>query len=155
MGEAGVGKSRLVHEVTHSHRLHGWLVLESAAVSYGKGTSYRPVIDLLRSYFRIQERDDHREIREKVTGKLLILDDALRPTGPGSPAGRPEVAAPGLQAPAGRTLRPRLLPLVQHRASSVQNPGDFLGAFETAGRNPEVGELAHEAADFHIPVEAK
>ncbi|HSF04608.1 MAG TPA: AAA family ATPase, partial [Methylomirabilota bacterium] len=82
VGEAGVGKSRLVHEFTHSHRLHGWLVLESAAVSYGKATSYLPVIDLLRSYFRIQERDDHREIREKVTGKLLILDDALKPTLP-------------------------------------------------------------------------
>src|SRR5215469_16493928 len=36
VGEAGVGKSRLVYEFTHSHRLQGWLVLESASVSYGK-----------------------------------------------------------------------------------------------------------------------
>jgi hypothetical protein len=27
VGEAGVGKSRLVWEVTRSHRTHGWLVL--------------------------------------------------------------------------------------------------------------------------------
>ena len=47
MGEAGVGKSRLVYEFTHSHRLQGWLVLESASVSYGKATPYFPVIDLL------------------------------------------------------------------------------------------------------------
>ena len=31
IGEAGVGKSRLIYEFTHSHRLRNWLVLESAA----------------------------------------------------------------------------------------------------------------------------
>jgi class 3 adenylate cyclase/tetratricopeptide (TPR) repeat protein len=82
VGEAGVGKSRLVYELTHSHRLQGWLVLESASVSYGKATSYLPVIDLLKGYLKIQNRDDFREIREKVTGKLLTLDRALEPTLP-------------------------------------------------------------------------
>ena len=82
VGEAGVGKSRLVHEFTHSHRLHGWRVLESGSVSYGKATSYLPVIDLLQGYFRIQDRDDLRDIREKVTGKLLTLDESLRPALP-------------------------------------------------------------------------
>ena len=43
-----MGKSRLVYEFTHSHRLQGWLTLEGASVSYGKATSYLPVIDLLR-----------------------------------------------------------------------------------------------------------
>jgi len=82
VGEAGVGKSRLVYEFTHSHRMQGWLVLESASVSYGKATSYLPVMDLLKGYFKIQDRDDLREIREKVTGKLLALDDALKPALP-------------------------------------------------------------------------
>jgi class 3 adenylate cyclase len=82
VGEAGVGKSRLIYEFIHSHRLQGWLVLESASVSYGKATSYRPVIDLLKGYFKIQDRDDLREIREKVTGKLLTLDRSLEPTLP-------------------------------------------------------------------------
>jgi len=77
VGEAGVGKSRLVYEFTHSHRLHGWLTLESASVSYGKATSYLPAIHLLKSYFKIEDADDLREIREKVTGKLLTLDRAL------------------------------------------------------------------------------
>jgi tetratricopeptide (TPR) repeat protein len=80
VGEAGVGKSRLVYEFTHSHRLQGWRVLESASVSYGKATSYLPVIDLLQGYFRIQGRDDLRQVREKVTGKLLTLDESLKPT---------------------------------------------------------------------------
>ena len=82
VGEAGVGKSRLVYEFTHSHRMQRWLVLEGAAVSYGKATSYLPVIDLLKGYFKIQDRDDLREVREKVTGKLLTLDRTLEPTLP-------------------------------------------------------------------------
>jgi len=77
VGEPGMGKSRLVYEFTHSHRLQGWLVLESTSVSYGKATSYLPVIDLLKGYFKTQDRDDLRAIREKVTGKLLTLDRSL------------------------------------------------------------------------------
>ena len=82
MGEAGVGKSRLVYEFTHSHRLQGWVVLYGASLSYGQATSYLPVIELLKGYFKIQDRNDLREIREKVTGKLFTLDRALEPTLP-------------------------------------------------------------------------
>jgi class 3 adenylate cyclase len=45
VGEAGVGKSRLLYEYVHSHRTEGWRVLESASVSYGKATPYFPLID--------------------------------------------------------------------------------------------------------------
>jgi class 3 adenylate cyclase/tetratricopeptide (TPR) repeat protein len=79
VGEAGVGKSRLAWEFTRSHRVHGWLVLESGAVSYGKATPYLPVIELLKAYCGIQERDDPRAIRERVAGKLLMLDRTLEP----------------------------------------------------------------------------
>ena len=54
VGEAGVGKSRLVWEFTRSHSTHGWLVLESGSVSYGRATPYLPVIELLKAYLRIQ-----------------------------------------------------------------------------------------------------
>ncbi len=76
VGEPGVGKSRLVWEVTHSHRVHGWLVLQAGSVSYGKATSYLPVVDLLKSYFAIEDRDGPRAVRERMTGKLLTLDRA-------------------------------------------------------------------------------
>ncbi|HSF31586.1 MAG TPA: adenylate/guanylate cyclase domain-containing protein [Candidatus Tectomicrobia bacterium] len=82
VGEAGVGKSRLVYELTHSHHIHGWLVLESASVSYGKATPYFPVIDLLKRYAHVEEHDDARTIRAKVTGQVLILDEALQDTIP-------------------------------------------------------------------------
>jgi class 3 adenylate cyclase/tetratricopeptide (TPR) repeat protein len=80
LGEPGVGKSRLYWEFTHSHRAHGWLILESGSVSYGKATAYLPAIDLLKAYFHIEGRDDTRTIREKVTGKVLSLDRALEPS---------------------------------------------------------------------------
>src|SRR5205085_7248640 len=78
VGEPGVGKSRLTWEFTHSHRAHSWLVLESGSVSYGKATSYLPIIDLLKTYCGIESRDDPRRLREKLTGKLLTLDPALQ-----------------------------------------------------------------------------
>jgi class 3 adenylate cyclase/tetratricopeptide (TPR) repeat protein len=78
VGEAGVGKSRLAYEFIHSHCSEGWLVLESASVSYGKATPYFPVIDLLKRYTHIEERDDARTIRAKVTGHILTLDEALQ-----------------------------------------------------------------------------
>jgi hypothetical protein len=82
VGEAGVGKSRLLYEFTRSPHTHGWLLLASHSVSYGKATAYLPVIDLLKGYVQIEPRDDARRRREKVTGKLLTLDRALEPTLP-------------------------------------------------------------------------
>jgi class 3 adenylate cyclase len=82
VGEPGVGKSRLFHEFTHSHRTQDWLVLAAGSVSYGKATSYLPVIDLLKGYLKIGDRDTQRDIRERVIGKILALDRALESTLP-------------------------------------------------------------------------
>jgi predicted ATPase len=79
VGEPGVGKSRLVWEVTHSRRTHGWSIVQAGSVSYGRATPYLPVIALLKGYFNVQDRDDHRGIREKIIGKLLALDELLKP----------------------------------------------------------------------------
>ena len=82
LGEPGVGKSRLVYEFLHSHHTQGWLRLESSSVSYGKATAYLPVCDLLKAYCRIEDRDDLRAVRAKITGQLLTLDEALQDTVP-------------------------------------------------------------------------
>jgi hypothetical protein len=63
----------LVYECLHSHHTQGWRVLESASVSYGKATPYFPVLDLLRRYAHVDDSDDPRTIRAKVTGQLLPL----------------------------------------------------------------------------------
>jgi class 3 adenylate cyclase/tetratricopeptide (TPR) repeat protein len=82
VGEAGVGKSRLVYECVHSHRTQGWRVLEAASVSYGKATPYFPVLELLRRYAHVEEHDDTRTTRAKVTGQVLTLDETLQDTLP-------------------------------------------------------------------------
>jgi tetratricopeptide (TPR) repeat protein len=82
IGEPAIGKTRLFHEFTHASRTQGWLRLESSATSYGKAIPYLPVIDLLKAYFQLEDRDDARRIREKLTGRLLTLEPALGPTLP-------------------------------------------------------------------------
>jgi tetratricopeptide (TPR) repeat protein len=82
VGEAGVGKSRLVYELVHSHHTQDWRVLESTSVSYGKATPYFPVLELLRRYCHVEEPDDVRTVRAKVTGQVLTLDETLQETLP-------------------------------------------------------------------------
>jgi class 3 adenylate cyclase/tetratricopeptide (TPR) repeat protein len=82
IGEPAIGKTRLFYEFIHTPRTQGWLLLESSSTSYGKATPYLPVIDLLKAYFQLEDRDDARRIREKLTGRLLTLDPALWPALP-------------------------------------------------------------------------
>jgi class 3 adenylate cyclase/tetratricopeptide (TPR) repeat protein len=77
VGEPGVGKSRLIHEFTRAPHSDAWRVLEASAVSYGSTTSYLPVTEFLRAYFQLSISDDSQTIREKVTTKLMSLDEAL------------------------------------------------------------------------------
>jgi len=78
VGEPGVGKSRLFFEFVHSHHMDGWLVIEASSVSYGKATPYLPLIDLLKAYFKIDQLDNARAVRAKVTGQILELDETLK-----------------------------------------------------------------------------
>src|SRR5262249_10358037 len=49
---------------------------------YGRATPYFPVIDLLKRYAHIDDADDTRTIRAKVTGQVLTLDETLQDTLP-------------------------------------------------------------------------
>jgi class 3 adenylate cyclase len=79
VGEPGVGKSRLFYELTHSARMRPWLVIEGTSVSSGSASSWAPVVDLLKPYFDIAQGDERRRSAEKVLGKILLLDETLRP----------------------------------------------------------------------------
>jgi class 3 adenylate cyclase len=81
MGEPGLGKSRLFYEFKLTAQAGG-LLLEAYSVSHGKASPYLPVIELLKSYFRIEQQDDERTRQEKVTSKVLRLDRSLEDTLP-------------------------------------------------------------------------
>jgi class 3 adenylate cyclase/tetratricopeptide (TPR) repeat protein len=79
IGEAGVGKSRLVWEFIHSDHTQGCLLLEGQAASYTKEVSYAPIIDMLKKYFEIRESQDQDEIRAQVANQLHMRDSSLGP----------------------------------------------------------------------------
>jgi len=81
MAEPGVGKSRLYFEFKATSQ-SGWMVLETFSVSHGKASAYLPVLDLLHGYFKIAGEDDNRTRREKVAGRIAILDRSLEDTLP-------------------------------------------------------------------------
>jgi len=76
VAEAGTGKSRLYYEFKVKNQ-SGWMVLEGFSVSHGKASAYLPLIDLLHDYFEIDLSEDARKRREKVGGKVLMLDRNL------------------------------------------------------------------------------
>ncbi len=80
MGEAGLGKSRLFHEFVGAYGRTPLLVLQAFSVSHGKPLPYLPLIELLKGYFDIRAEDDERKRREKVGGKVLMLDRSLEDT---------------------------------------------------------------------------
>ena len=82
VGEPGMGKSRLVHEFTRHQLSPAWLVLEAASVSYGKATPHLPLIEMLRRYFQITDRDGVENIQERVVTQVLELDNLLKDTTP-------------------------------------------------------------------------
>jgi class 3 adenylate cyclase/tetratricopeptide (TPR) repeat protein len=81
MAEAGTGKSRLFYEFKVKNQ-SGWMVLETFSVSHGKASAFLPVLDLLHGYFKISGEDDARARREKIGGRVLMLDRALEDTLP-------------------------------------------------------------------------
>jgi tetratricopeptide (TPR) repeat protein len=81
IGEAGLGKSRLLHEFKATVQ-NDCLLVETFSVSHGKASSYLPVIELLNNYFEIEAGDEARKRREKIAGKILTLDRELENTLP-------------------------------------------------------------------------
>ena len=142
VGEPGVGKSRLYYEFIHSHRTHGWLVVESASVSYGKATAYLPLVDLLKNYFRISDRDDTRALRAKVTGTMLTLDEGLKDSGAADPLA-PRRVARGPAAPGARA-RPAPAPRPGGGQASGAT-GESGPARAARARGPALGGLETQA----------
>jgi len=77
VGEAGVGKSRLLLEFTKLLADEEFTYLEGRCLHYGGSMSYLPIRDILKSYFSIRDDDNESEIRKKLKSKLNVLDESL------------------------------------------------------------------------------
>ena len=78
VADPGVGKSRLCMEFTTLCRSRGIAVFEAHGVSHGKAIPFLPILELFRGFFGITEQDSDRAAREKITGRMLVLDEGLR-----------------------------------------------------------------------------
>jgi class 3 adenylate cyclase/tetratricopeptide (TPR) repeat protein len=78
VGDAGVGKSRLVWELTHSDQTNGWRVLETSFTSYDQAIPFFGVVALLKTHFNLEPWDDAARAYEKITSTGAMRDDALK-----------------------------------------------------------------------------
>ncbi|MBW1775090.1 MAG: AAA family ATPase, partial [Deltaproteobacteria bacterium] len=77
VGEAGVGKSRLLLEMSNMLPQGAYSYLEGQCLQYGGSMAYLPVLDILRSYFDIKEGDKEVFIKKRIEEKILDLDEKL------------------------------------------------------------------------------
>jgi hypothetical protein len=75
VGEAGVGKSRLLIELRRILPENEYTYLEGRSLHYGRAMAYMPILDMVRSYFEIQEDDNELMIQKKLLEKLHQLDE--------------------------------------------------------------------------------
>ncbi len=78
VGEAGLGKSRLCFEFLEQCRATGLMTYETSGVSHGKTIPFLPMLRLFRAFFGINEQDSNATARERIAGRLLLLDERLR-----------------------------------------------------------------------------
>ncbi|MBI2553215.1 MAG: sigma 54-interacting transcriptional regulator, partial [Candidatus Rokubacteria bacterium] len=74
VGEAGIGKSRLLFEFRQSLRGKEITYLEGRCLSYGGAIPYFPIVDILRRNFGITETDQPEAISEKVRAGLRQVE---------------------------------------------------------------------------------
>ena len=75
VGEAGVGKTRLLLEFKNRLPKREFTYFEGRCLHYGSTMAYLPILDILRSYFGIKEEDRDIIIQKKIKDKVLRLDE--------------------------------------------------------------------------------
>jgi adenylate cyclase len=74
VAEPGTGKSRLLYEFLARCRADGVEVFEAQAQAHGTSVPFMPVLQMLRAFFGIGEREPEQTTREKIAGRALLLD---------------------------------------------------------------------------------
>ena len=77
VAEAGTGKSRLCYEFAERCRAREIKVYEGHGVAHGKAVSWSPILEFFRAYFGITEQDTAQAARDKIAGRMVLLDETL------------------------------------------------------------------------------
>jgi class 3 adenylate cyclase/tetratricopeptide (TPR) repeat protein len=78
VGEAGVGKSRLLIELRNKLANEEYTYLEGRCLHYGGCMAYLPIHDILKSYFEIKKEDQEPVIKKKMADKISHFDERLK-----------------------------------------------------------------------------
>jgi adenylate cyclase len=77
VAEPGTGKSRLCYEFAERCRARAIPVYEAHGVAHGKALSLLPILEFYRGYFGISEQDTAQAARDKIAGRIVLLDSTL------------------------------------------------------------------------------
>ena len=73
-----MGKSRLCFELLERCRARGLRTLEGRALAHGRNVPFLTILQVFRAYYGITDQDSDRVAREKIAGRLLLLDESFR-----------------------------------------------------------------------------
>ena len=124
VGEAGLGKSRLLDEWRRSLTGSGIRFLEGRCHSHGASLPFLPVLEIIRRAFRIGESDSREEIAQKTWAALQGLELPAEEMAPyllhllGTPGHAEALAGQSPEAIHARTLE--ILRLVSVKASALR-----------------------------------
>ena len=79
VGEAGMGKSRLVHEFIEQAELSGWTVRMTGASPHAQNTAFMPIGRLLRSFFDVRATDSQETIARNARQRIATVAPELAP----------------------------------------------------------------------------
>ena len=126
VGEAGVGKSRLCDMFARRCRARGIPVYQTSGQAHATSIPLLPILHMMRSYFDVTDVDSEQTSRERIAGKLLLLDESF---GEDLPLIFDFLAVPDPERPSPRmdpeARQRRLLELTKQlvRAQSARSPG--------------------------------
>jgi class 3 adenylate cyclase len=78
VGEAGVGKSRLLLQLKETLPEEEYSYLEGRCLPYGVSMAYLPILDILRAYLSVEEGEQESVIKQKMEDKISQLDEKLK-----------------------------------------------------------------------------
>jgi class 3 adenylate cyclase len=77
VGDAGVGKSRLLLEFRNQLSRREFSYFEGQCLPFGGAMAYLPILEIIRSYFKIKEGNPESLIKKSMQGMILQVDEKL------------------------------------------------------------------------------